>query len=288
MTPLDFYRSASIQMIDIGSARVAHRIFGNGPDLVCVHGWPLCGAAFRNLLPELSKHFRCHVIDLPGAGDTEWLNSAEISLAGHIRTVRACIEELGLKSYGLLAHDSGAAIARWVAIEDPGRVRAIVMGNTEIPEHRPYQVRLFSPFLQLGLGSTLFRQILKRPWLQRSSFGFGGCYIDKNLLDTEFKEFYVKPLLEEPERLRLQMIYATNLEWSLVDELKSAHSRLQAPVMFIWGENDPWFPLHRAKGMIDQFRHGCELRVIPGRLMSIEEFPEEFLEEALPFLKKHL
>ena len=44
---------------------------GSGPDLVLIHGWAMHGGVFAPLLRELSAHFECHVVDLPGHGLSE-------------------------------------------------------------------------------------------------------------------------------------------------------------------------------------------------------------------------
>jgi pimeloyl-[acyl-carrier protein] methyl ester esterase len=44
------------------------QIEGQGNDLVLLHGWAMHGGVFAELLPSLVKHYRVHVIDLPGHG----------------------------------------------------------------------------------------------------------------------------------------------------------------------------------------------------------------------------
>jgi hypothetical protein len=37
-------RGAPDRMLDVGHAKLAYYRFGQGPDVVCVHGWPLHAA----------------------------------------------------------------------------------------------------------------------------------------------------------------------------------------------------------------------------------------------------
>ena len=60
------------RMLDVGHSQVPYWCFGEGPDLFFVHGWPLTSATWRELVPSLSEHFTCHLIDLPGTGESEW------------------------------------------------------------------------------------------------------------------------------------------------------------------------------------------------------------------------
>lgn len=43
-------------------------IFGEGPDLVLLHGWAMHGGVFAPLTRLLRERFRLHVVDLPGHG----------------------------------------------------------------------------------------------------------------------------------------------------------------------------------------------------------------------------
>ena len=45
---------------------------GQGPDLVLVHGWSMHSGVWQPLVDLLGEHFRCHLVDLPGHGQSEW------------------------------------------------------------------------------------------------------------------------------------------------------------------------------------------------------------------------
>ncbi|UTZ40038.1 pimeloyl-ACP methyl ester esterase BioH [Vibrio campbellii] len=42
--------------------------FGQGPDLVLLHGWGMNGAVWQQTVESLQPYFRVHVVDLPGYG----------------------------------------------------------------------------------------------------------------------------------------------------------------------------------------------------------------------------
>jgi hypothetical protein len=99
------FRGAPHRFLDVGHSRLAYWKFGRGPDLVFVHGWPLHAATFRRLLPYLADAFTCHLVDLPGTGQTRSTPGARIDLLAHAVTVRAAIDLLGLSRYAFVAHD---------------------------------------------------------------------------------------------------------------------------------------------------------------------------------------
>jgi pimeloyl-ACP methyl ester carboxylesterase len=270
-------------LLTFPEGKLAYYRHGRGPDVVCIHGWPLSAATFRHLVPLLSSRYTLHLFDLPGTGETEW--SGPIDLPSHAATVRRAVDRLGLLRYGLLAHDSGGAIARLVAAEDP-RVQALVLGNTEIPGHVPFLVRLYKWGADHPRIAALMFACMKIGAIRRSAFGFGGCFRDARYVDGEFGERFVTPLLTSRRVAEGQMALVRKLDFGLIDRLP--HARIHAPVRLIWGSDDPFFPLEKARAMVRQFA-ACELVEIPGaKLFAHEDHPDVFAAHAGEFLARHL
>ena len=103
----DLFRSPPQRFIDVGQGEVAYRTVGSGPDVIFVHGWPASGATFRKLLPHLASHVRCHLLDLPGAGDSRFTESTELSIENHIRAVRSVVDQLELDDFAVVGRRLG-------------------------------------------------------------------------------------------------------------------------------------------------------------------------------------
>lgn len=280
----DAFRGAPHRLLDVGHSRLAYWKFGRGPDLVFVHGWPLHAATFRRILPYLAGGFTCHLVDLPGTGQTQSDAGAPINLVAHAATIRAAVDRLGLRSYALLAHDSGGFIARAVAADDP-RVRGLVLGNTEIPGHTPPLVAMYAMMARLPGGSRLIRLLMRSRWIRESRLGFRGCFRDLGALGGAFHDFFVAPLLADGPAGDGQMQLLRTLEKEHIAQLRDIHGRIRVPVLLIWGEDDPFFPLDRARPMLGQLGGGARLEIIPGaKLFAHEDHPGEFAGLARPFL----
>ena len=272
-------------LIDVGTARVAHTRTGSGPDLVFVHGWPLHGATFRAIVPVLAPRFTCHVLDLPGAGRSEWTAATEITLRGHAEAVLRAIEALHLDRVGFVAHDSGGGIARLAAAELGTRCFGLVLGNTEIPGYTPPALRAFATLVHAPGGKRVLPMIMRSRWLRRSRLGFGGCFHDRDLIDGEFGRLFVTSALASKRAIEGQLELLRQLDWDTVQQLATTHARITAPVRLIWGADDPWFPLARARRMLDQFGGGAELvEMANAKLFAHEERPDEWAGHALRFL----
>ena len=276
------------QTLDLGHSRVPYYRVGRGPDLVFIHGWPLHSATFRELVPRLADCFTCHLFDLPGTGESEWGVQSKISLTDHAHSVRQIVDQLGLQHYGILAHDSGAVIARLAAAED-ARVQGLVLGNTEIAGYRAWQIELFLRIEGIPFGPQLFGLALRLRAVRHASFAYGGCFRDPEFAEGEFRRLFFDPLQRSGRRSLGQRRLLQTLDLELIDRLGEVDARIRAPVHFIWGADDPYFPLARLKPTLPQFGGGASLAVIPsGKLYAHEEFPAQFADEARAFLLRSL
>jgi haloalkane dehalogenase len=279
--------ASAITQIDVGSASLAYRRIGAGPDVILIHGWPLHGETFRAIVPRLAPHFTCHVFDLPGTGASVWSESTPITLRAHAAAVVRAVEALELPRVAFVAHDSGGAIARLAAVELGARCIGLVLGNTEIPGYRPPALAALVALAKLPGGRRLLPLLLRARWLRRSGLGFGGCFHDLRLIDGEFRTLFVDPLLTSPRAAAGQLALARQFDWTVIDDMARTHAQITAPVSLIWGVDDPWFPLARARGMLDQFPGGAELVEMPdGKLFIHEERPAEWADHALRFLQR--
>jgi pimeloyl-ACP methyl ester carboxylesterase len=278
------YAAAKISRYEIEDATIAVRVFGKGPALVLIHGFPVHGYTWRKLLPALSEQFTCYVVDLPGLGDSGWSSSTDFSFTAQARRLGLLLESMKLFRYSLLAHDTGATIARLVAIAQRDRVRKLVMINTEIPGQRPPGVWLYRKIQRLPGASAIFSMLLRRSWFIRSSMR--EFYSELRLLDDpSYIEPYVKPLITSPKRMDGALGYLCGIEWEVVDRMRHAHAEIKAETLFLWGEDDKTFPVQLAEEMCSQLNTQTTfVRIKKASLMPHEEKPEIVLKHLIPFL----
>ncbi len=263
-------RAQAPATIDVGHARLAHYKFGAGPDLVFVHGWPLHAATFRAIVPELARSFTCHLIDLPGAGRSSYTPATRFGIRAHADTLRRAVDALGLDRYGLVAHDSGAGMARYLMADDP-RACGLVSGDTEIPGHTPWIVSLYQLALKIPGGVASTRMLLGMGAVRRSPLGFAGCFTDPGFVDGDFTEWFVRPLLEDRAALDGQMKLLVAIDPGEVRELADVHRRIRVPVRLVWGTDDPIFPIAKARRMLSEFTAPVELIEVPGGRAFLHE-----------------
>lgn len=280
----DLFRAAPERYIDVGHGEVACRSVGQGPAVLFVHGWPACGATFRGMLPHLTPHLTCHVIDLVGSGQSRFDRSTHISIAQHIKSIRLVIDALDVQELAVVGHDSGGMMARHAVAGDP-RLRAMGLINTEQPQGLNWRFRHFLAMSKVPGFTTMLGWAAMQRSFRKNPFLLGDSFHDRSLLDGEFEEFILAPLRDDPERLWAAGELIHSWDNRFIEELAQVHAKINVPVALVWGEDDPFFPIEWARQMVSTFSN-AQLHVIPeAKLFSHEEKPKEVAQALLPTLR---
>ena len=112
---------------------------GHGPTLVLLHGYPQTWYEWREILPELAKHYTVIAPDLPGAGksdapaggyDKKTMAADLHGAAGHSSATTDDIR--------LVGHDIGTMVAYAYAAAYPRDVTKLVLSEAPIPDPSLY------------------------------------------------------------------------------------------------------------------------------------------------------
>ncbi len=285
LSPEAFYSQLDPVKYPVDDAVITVREVGNGPSLVFIHGFIVHGFTWRKILPTLSRHFHCIIVDLPGLGDSDWNTGTNFTFTAQAKRLSTLLENLYPQRLSIIAQDTGATIARLTALALKQRIDKLILINTEIPNHRPPWIGLYQKMSALPGYHTVFRACLTSNYYVQSPMGLGAFYSDKKLFKkTENIAPYIQPLLDSPKKLQGALLYLAGIEWKVVDELKSNHQKIESDVLLLWGQDDPTFPIERAEEMLDQFKGRTRLEAIEdASLMPHEEKPEDVVDHVLEF-----
>jgi haloalkane dehalogenase len=272
-------------LLDVGRARVCYRKAGEGPTLVLLHGFPLSGLTWRKVVPEFAPRFTCYAFDLMGLGDSVSPEASDFSSEGMAAVFQRALRTLGVSSYALMGNDTGGWIARELALLEPERVTHLALMNTEMPGHRPPWIPLYQRLVRLPGSSFVLRRMLASRRVRRSAMGFGGCFDNLDLIDGEFTELFLVPLLSSSDRLASMFQFLVQMKFERLDRFRELHAKLSMPVGFVWGAADPTFPEAIARTMASQFPNVANFWSIPkGKLFVQEEQPDRVTERVVEFL----
>ena len=269
--------------VDFDGTVVPVRTFGAGPPLLLVHGFPVSGFTWRFVLPGLAQRMTCHVVDLPGLGESRWTDRTDFSFPGQGTTLRRVADALGLGRYRVLAQDTGGTFARHLALGDP-RVERLALINTEMPGHRPPWVPTYQRLMTMPGAADALGALTRSRVFVRSPMGFGGFFCDPSLLDGEFAAEFVEPIRRSRTHRDGIRRYLRGAQWEPVDALRTRHAELTIPVRLVWGVEDPTFPVALARTMVGQFPDADLVEIAGAKLLPHEERPVEVLDALAGFL----
>jgi len=250
-----------------------------------MHGFPLSGLTWRKVVPQLAQRFTCYALDLMGLGDSTSSDEADFSSPGQAAVFQQALLAQGLSSYALIGNDTGGWIAREIALLEPGRVTRLMLMNTEIPGHRPPWIPLYQRLATLPGSGFVLRRMLASRRVRRSAMGFGGCFVNLDLIDGEFAELFVAPLLSSADRLASMVRFLVNMKFERLDRFRELHGKLSMPVGFLWAAADPTFPEETARAMAAQFPNVAHFWSLPrGKLFVHEEQPDAVAQRVTEFL----
>ena len=100
---------------------------GSGPGVVCLHSNASSSSQWRGLMELLAPRFRVLAPDSYGSGKSpEWPSDRQIRLVDEVALIEPVLHDAGLP-LTLVGHSYGAAIALRAALDQPARVRRLVL-----------------------------------------------------------------------------------------------------------------------------------------------------------------
>jgi pimeloyl-ACP methyl ester carboxylesterase len=245
---------------------------GSGPVTIFVHGFPLNGFQWRDVIESLADVRRCVAVDQMGLGHTEVAADRSLRLTDQAAMIAEVATALGADRVDLVGNDSGGGICQAFAARFPERVRSLTLTNCEVHDLWPNEaLRNFYESFRSGAIVPAMHAMRTDPAVARAAFA--PAYEDPSHLTDEAVEVYLDPILASEERVAtLTRLALSNADPAATVALEPALRRLQAPTLVIWGDADVFFDAP-SKTWLQQ--------AIPGfrRLISIPEgklfFPEE-------------
>lgn len=214
---------------------------GQGPPLVCFHGFPTSSFDWHRLAPLLKARSRLICFDFPGYGLSAKPVGRDYRIASQANAAEALLRRLQISEFDLLAHDMGAT----VACELMDRV---IHRRTEL---RPRSLTLLNAGLYMDLHQPLPTQRLLRTPLINALVA---RLSTRSVFMHQYPRVYAEPRQFDPEHYQDQ--------WSLLihqhgrkvlhkvagymrERMRHSGTWLAAlknspiPVRLIWGMKDP-------------------------------------------------
>ena len=282
---------ASRRYADVKSGRIAFFEKGQGPVAIFVHGVPLNGYHWRNVIERVQHRRRCMAIDLMGLGYTEIGPSQDVSFPMQARMIAEVMNALEIETADLVGNDSGVAIAQIFAAHHPERLTSLVLTNCDVHDGwPPPQVLPIMQHARKGTLAPIFQPMLDRPDLARQRHARGESvplfrsYADPSVLTDEIIRLYLQPLLSSQQRIEAFQRYWLAFDNTQTVAIHSALKSLKVPTLIVWGLKDIFFDKKWAYWLKDTIPGAKRVIEVPdGRLFFPEDRPGSLIGPMLQF-----
>lgn len=243
------------ETVKTGAGVVAAGHVGDGPDIVLAHGWPWSSFSWHRVVPDLAKTYRVHWYDMPGYGQSQKCSDQRTSLDVQAHVFADMLAHWGLARPMVVAHDfGGAATLRAHLLLGVDYERYILMNVVAV---RPWGSSFFH---HVGKHVEAFQGLPPRIHRALVEAYIKGALI--NEISAEDFDDLVAPWLTEggPDSFYRQFAQADE---KYTAEIEPMYRDVRCPVQIIWGEEDPWIPLERAKAL-HRLMPQADFDTIPG------------------------
>ena len=118
---------------------------GDGlPPMVLLHGMRDSALSWDTFADSMNASFRVLALDARGHGDSDWAGSGGYSFQRHVSDVETLFDALDLEDAIIVGHSAGGRYAWAYAVENPQRVRALIVVDIDPDPQNAQTARDFS------------------------------------------------------------------------------------------------------------------------------------------------
>lgn len=263
--------------------RIACREIGCGPVAVFLHGLPLSGREWREVMPALAHLRRCIAIDQLGLGQTEPAEEADLSYAGQVDMLAACLDRLGVEQVDLVGNDTGGGIAQLFLARHGARLRSLTLTNCEVHDLWPNALlKGFYDGVADGSVLALLHAMLGDVALGQAHLG-RLVYAEPTTLSAETIAACIAPLVASSAR---EALFRRLCRWEesrrqLIDGAPALRAS-RVPARIAWGLADVVFDAEPSLAWLAHNLGGLtEITRVPGGMLFFPEEQPRLLSEIL-------
>ena len=233
--------NADRRFAETAAGRIAYLERGSGPPALFIHGFPLNGFQWRDVIARLQSTRRCLAPDLLGLGFTEVARGHPVAPGDQVEMLVSLLDHRSMPAVDVVANDSGGAVAQLLLAHHPERVRSILLTNCDVETDCPPAAVL--PVIEMAKAGTYVERWLA-PWLAdgalaRSRDGLGGMtFSDPAHPTDEALEMYLGPLVRSARGQAQVNAYAIALEANALAGAEPLLRHTQVPARIVWGTAD--------------------------------------------------
>lgn len=235
-----------------------------GDTLVLIHGFGANKDNWTRLAKEFKGEFNVYAIDLPGHGDSSKPLDIGYRFEDQVSYLNQILAELGVRQFHMMGNSMGGAITALYAATHPDQIQTAV---------------LFDPAGIFEYESELVDRVMDgdNPLIPKKKGDF-----DK-LLDfaLEKRPFVPWPIFDVMEEKAIanrevnEVIFAAIRDTGFEPDFRDAITRIEAPVLVVWGKLDRVIDYRNADVFVDAIPNARKVILDDVGHAPMVEVPEE-------------
>jgi len=206
---------------------------GEGEVLLLLHGNPTWSFLYRDMINDLKDDFRVIAPDYAGFGLSIPPKEFGFKADEHAKLMNEFVKKMDLNNTTIMVQDWGGPIGFDIAINQPDRVKAFIIGNTWAWELERVGHKAFSTLFGGYVGQFL-------SWANNGVVSFFMSQGVEHELSDEVLAMYDAPFKDRANRKQTH-IFPAEL-WDADEFLKDVYEGLETiadkPALIVWGTED--------------------------------------------------
>ncbi len=217
--------------IKIGNVKVNYIQYGEGMDVLLLHGWGQNIAMMKPLGDKLCDKCRVTILDFPGFGESDE-PATPWTITDYAVMLEQFVKELNIKKPVVIGHSFGGRVAICYSANNPIE-KLVLFGSPCIRNDK-----------ELSLSIKILKKLKTLPGLNEL-----GEYMKKYIGSRDYKA--ASPIM------RQTLVNVVN------EDLSNYAKKIEEPTLLIWGENDTEAPVEEARDL-EKLMVDAALIVLPG------------------------
>lgn len=268
------YAAAPSKFMEIDERKIHFRDEGEGEAIVLIHGTGASLHTWDAWAASLKKTHRVIRLDLPAYGLTGGDPQKRYSSKDYVDVVDQLLSNLGVQKFNLCGNSLGGLVSWLYASYHPEKIEKLILVD---PSGFPFDT---TPMV-IRLAKTPVLNLFIRHFTPKS-------FIEKNLKEVYFDDEQITQ--ETIDRYYDLTLFEGNRE-AFIDRAyieREDHTerltKIKAPTLILWGENDEWIPVSDAEKFQKVLPHSKIVIFPKTGHVPMEERPEESLKPVIEFL----
>lgn len=226
--------------------------YGEGKDIILLHGWGQNIEMMKPLGDPLSSKYRITILDFPGFGDSEEPQEAW-DISDYAELIEYMVKELSIKKPIIMGHSFGGRVAIRYSANNP--IEKLVLFG--------------SPCIRVNQNISLKVKLLKK---LKTLPGM-------NSLGEKMKKYIGSRDYKAASPMMRQILVNT-----VNEDLSNFAKKIEEPTILVWGDNDLEAPLTDARDL-EKIMIDAALIVLPGTHYAYLENLQQVLNIIYSFIE---